>query len=69
MKPEMKIVKGYIPMRNGIEKRLHRVMIKIDKKDVICPYAKTCISAENCNRCNQFYRKCSKFIAFIRDSK
>lgn len=48
-------------MRNNIEKRLHRVMIKLDKSIINCPNAKDCLDAESCNRCNQFYRKCSLF--------
>ena len=56
-------------MKNEIEKRLHRVMIKLDKRNITCPYAKDCLSAENCNRCNEFYNKCVIFIDFISDSK
>lgn len=56
-------------MGNEIKKRLHRIMIKLDKKDIACPYAKQCVSAENCTRCNRFYRKCTKFTDFISDSK
>lgn len=56
-------------MGNKIEKRLHRVMIKLDKKGIACPYTKECVSAENCIRCNLFYRKCAKFTDFISDSK
>ncbi|MFX0008492.1 MAG: hypothetical protein ACFFA7_14705 [Promethearchaeota archaeon] len=48
-------------MRNEIEYRLHRVMIKLEKKSVACPIAEECVSAENCSRCNYFYRKCTKF--------
>jgi len=69
MKSEVKTVEGYTPMRDGIEKRLHRVMIKTDKKEIVCPYAIECLSAENCSRCNEFYRKCIKFIDFISNSK
>lgn len=58
-----------MPMGNEIKKRLHRIMIKLDKKDIACPYAKQCVSAENCTRCNRFYRKCTKFTDFISDSK
>ncbi len=56
-------------MRNNIEKRLHRVMIKLDKNNIICPKAKACLNAENCNRCNQFYRKCALFNNVISRSK
>jgi hypothetical protein len=48
-------------MRNEIEHRLHRVMIKLENKSVTCPNAVECASAENCSRCNFFYRKCTKF--------
>ncbi len=56
-------------MGNEIEKRLHRVMIKIDKKGIVCPNAKDCLNAENCNRCNQFYLKCTLFNNIISRSK
>ncbi|MFX1308191.1 MAG: hypothetical protein ACFE9M_00670 [Promethearchaeota archaeon] len=56
-------------MKIEIEKRLHRVMIKIDKKGIICPYAIECLSAENCNRCNVFYKKCANFSDFTSDPK
>lgn len=52
-------------MRNEIEKRLHRVMIKLEKKGIICSYAVECLSAEYCERCNTFYKKCVKYIDFI----
>lgn len=56
-------------MRNEIEKRLHRVMIKLEKKGIICHYAVECLSAEYCERCNIFYEKCIKYIDFFSDSK
>ncbi|MFX0020688.1 MAG: hypothetical protein ACFE9S_00060 [Candidatus Hermodarchaeota archaeon] len=56
-------------MRNDIENRLHRVMIKLDKKEITCPNAIDCLSAENCSRCNNFYRKCAIFTDFISSSK
>ncbi len=56
-------------MRNEIENRLHRVMIKLDKTAIICPYAAVCLSAENCIRCNEFFQKCAKFTNFISNSK
>ena len=52
-----------------MQNRLHRVMIKLDKKEVTCPYVIECLSAENCSRCNKFFRKCAKFTGFISDSK
>ena len=55
-------------MENNIEKRLHRVMIKLDRRDVKCPYSKCCDITENCNRCKQFYKKCSKYTDFISGS-
>lgn len=51
-------------MKNEIEKRLHRVMIKLDKKSITCPYAKDCISSENSYRCNLLYQKCTIFKNF-----
>ena len=58
-----------IIMRNEIESRLHRVMIKLDKNGIICPYAVECLSAENCSRCNDFFRKCVKFANFFSYKK
>lgn len=48
-------------MRLEVEKRLHRVAIVLDKKDIVCPNAKQCDKAENCDRCNKFFEKCSIF--------
>jgi hypothetical protein len=56
-------------MRNEMQKRLHRVKIKLDKKKVICPYTGRCLNAENCSRCNEFFSKCAKFADFISESK
>ncbi len=56
-------------MKNEVEQRLHRVMIKLDKKSILCPYANDCTRAENCNRCNVFYHKCFIFTNFISESK
>lgn len=44
-----------------IEKRLHRVIIKLDKNNIKCPKSKICNEAEYCGRCNEFYNKCSKY--------
>ena len=55
-------------MENNIEKRLHRVMIKLDRRDVKCLYSKCCDITENCSRCNKFYKKCSKYDNFNSDS-
>jgi len=44
-----------------IEKRLHRVTIKLDKSNIKCPKSKICNEAENCDRCNEFYTKCNKY--------
>jgi hypothetical protein len=55
-------------MRNEIEKRLHRVMIKLEEKGIVCPYAIECLRADNSDRCNRFYEKCVKFTDFISDS-
>ncbi|MFW9829004.1 MAG: hypothetical protein ACFFEY_15610 [Candidatus Thorarchaeota archaeon] len=56
-------------MRNEIENRLHRVMIKADKKMILCPYSIDCLSAENCNRCNNFYQKCSLYTIFVKGNE
>jgi hypothetical protein len=53
-------------VRNEIENRLHRVMIKADKNKIFCPYSIECLSAENCNRCNNFYQKCSLHKIFLK---
>lgn len=37
MKSELKTVDRYKHMRDGIEKRFHRVMIKTDKKKLFIP--------------------------------
>lgn len=49
-------------MRPEIENRLHRVKIMLEKKSVICPISNKCSLAENCARCNEFYKKCSIYI-------
>jgi hypothetical protein len=51
-------------MKNEIEKRLHRVMIKLDKHNIKCPYSRKCVQSENCNRCNLFFQKCSIYTEF-----
>jgi len=38
---------------------LHRVKIKIPKDTVKCPVR--CDRAENCYRCNEYYKKCSEY--------
>ncbi|MHA1915662.1 MAG: hypothetical protein ACW986_09020 [Promethearchaeota archaeon] len=48
-------------MREDIGKRLHRVRITPVKNIISCPKSKHCGYAENCTRCNIFYRKCHKF--------
>lgn len=55
-------------MKNDIEKRLHRVMIKLNKRDVKYLYSNFCNDAENCIRCNQFYEKCSIYKDFNQNS-
>jgi len=49
-------------MNIEVEKRLHRVMIKLTIGYVKCPYSKQCTYSEICNRCNIYYDKCSIFI-------
>ncbi len=56
-------------MRDEIENRLHRVMIKLARDGVICPYSGKCLNAENCSRCNEFFQKCAIFADFISQTK
>jgi hypothetical protein len=58
-------------MKNGvgflsydIEKRLHRVKIEMNNRNIKCEYAKACSEAENSYRCNEFYQKCTKYKRF-----
>lgn len=51
-------------MRDEIERRLHRVMIKIPQQGYKCPHSRDCDNAENSARCNVFYHKCSRYIDF-----
>ena len=55
-------------MKYDIERRLHRVTIKIDKGVIKCPYSVDCVGAEKGYRCNQFYEKCSRFVDFKANS-
>ena len=49
-------------MRENIEKRLHRVKIAFEHKEIMCPLSKNCSQAENCKRCDDFYKKCRIYI-------
>jgi len=50
-------------MRPEIEKRLHRVMISnSSSKEIRCRYASRCEKAQDCERCNIFFKKCSIFV-------
>lgn len=49
-------------MRENVEKRLHRVKIEPSQEDVSCPHSGFCRKAQNCLRCNEFYRKCHLFL-------
>ena len=49
-------------MRPEIEKRLHRVKIAFDHKNAKCPQSNNCQDAENCDRCNIFFGKCSIYV-------
>jgi len=50
-------------MRLEIEKRLHRVMISASSTyDVRCSYASKCEKAQNCERCNVYFEKCSIYV-------
>jgi hypothetical protein len=55
-------------MRNEIQSRLHQVMIKLDKKEIICLFSLECLNAENCSRYNIYYRQCTKFSDFLSES-
>jgi len=48
-------------MRNDVEKRLHRVKINFDKKDIKCPNSRSCDKAVYCERCNGYFKKCTLF--------
>ena len=54
-------------MRYEIEKRLHRVKINLDKKVLNCPNSKKCNKATNCERCNKYYLKCSKYKENVKN--
>jgi len=49
-------------MRLEIEKRLHRVKIALEHKEITCPLSKNCNQAENCKRCDDFNKKCRIYI-------
>ena len=52
-------------MRPEIEKRLHRVMIGVSSThDIRCNYATKCEKAQNCERCNVYFLKCSFYRIF-----
>ena len=52
-------------MRPEIEKRLHRVMISgSSTHNIRCNYASYCEEAQNCERCNNFFLKCSFYKTF-----
>ena len=56
-------------MRPEIEKRLHRVMISAPLTQKIrCSYASKCETAQNCERCNFFFLKCSIYANFVSQS-
>ena len=50
-------------MRPEIEKRLHRVMISNSPSyEIRCNHASKCEKAQNCDRCNFFFEKCSIYV-------
>jgi hypothetical protein len=49
-------------MRDEVEKRLHRVAIKLEKIEIVCDCSKICIQAESCPRCNEFFLKCNSYL-------
>jgi hypothetical protein len=48
-------------MGDDIEKRLHRVRIKLNNVKLKCPFSKRCNMRETSYRCNQFYEKCTLY--------
>ena len=51
-------------MRNDIEKRLHRVKIHFKGTNVKCDFSKQCDVAQEGDRCNLYYTKCSNYLHF-----
>ncbi|MBY9014833.1 MAG: hypothetical protein KGD68_04005 [Candidatus Lokiarchaeota archaeon] len=49
-------------MRDEMEKRLHRVAIKLENAEILCDFSNICIHAETCPRCNEFFLKCNTFL-------
>ena len=49
-------------MRDEVEKRLHRVAIKLIKVEILCDVSDICIRAESCSRCNLFFLKCNTYL-------
>ena len=56
-------------MRRVIENRLHRVKIQLEKGDVKCEFSIQCDTSEFSDRCNQFFKKCSKYLQFKKLSQ
>jgi hypothetical protein len=53
-------------IRPEIEKRLHRVMTSDSPtREIRCNYASKCEKAQNCERCNVFFLKCSEYSSFV----
>jgi len=47
------------------EKRLHRVMIRtFPTPDIKCNYGSECEKAQNCERGNNFFLKCNRYLNF-----
>ncbi|MBY9009611.1 MAG: hypothetical protein KGD74_07095 [Candidatus Lokiarchaeota archaeon] len=49
-------------MGDEIEKRLHRVAIKLEKSEILCHFSNICMHAESSLRCNDFFLKCNTYI-------
>ena len=49
-------------MRSEVEKRLHRVAIKLEKVEILCDFSDICVQAESCPRCNEFFLKCNTYL-------
>ena len=49
-------------MRSEVEKRLHKVAIKLEKFEILCDVSDICIHAESCPRCNEFFLKCNTYL-------
>jgi hypothetical protein len=49
-------------MNNSVEKRLHRVKIKLNDADINCPYSNECGKSIDGKLCNNYYKKCAIYM-------